>query len=122
MSTRPGLIPQVAPCVVSHNMALGGAQTAILRMLLAAPDWVRERTTLYVQSDDRPLLDAAIEKHGFSVGAITTTPPADPSCWVLSYGKIADLPDPWKTEIGYVTGPGGAAVLYADGHVKWQDH
>jgi hypothetical protein len=73
-------------------MALGGAQTAILRMLLAAPDWVRERTTLYIQSDDRPLLDAAIEKHGFSVGAITTTGPEDPSCWVLSYGKIADLP------------------------------
>src|SRR6185312_507430 len=92
MSTRPGLIPPVAPCVVSHNMALVGAQTAILRMLLAAPDWVRERTTLYVQSDDRPLLDAAIEKHGFSVGAITTTPPEDPSCWVLSYGQIADLP------------------------------
>jgi hypothetical protein len=92
MSTRPGLIPQVAPCVVSHNMALGGAQTAILRMLRAAPDWVRERTTLYIQSEDRPLLDAAIERHGFSVGAITTTPPEDPSCWVLSYGKIADLP------------------------------
>lgn len=91
MSTRPGLIPQVAPCFVSHNMALGGAQTAILRMLLAAPDWVRERTTLYVESEDRPLLDAAIQKHGFSVGSITTQPPEDPSCWVFSYGKIADL-------------------------------
>lgn len=92
MITRPGMIPQVAPCFVSHNMALGGAQTAILRMLLAAPAWVRDRTTLYVQSDDMPLLDAAVAKHGFSVGAITTQPPEDPSCWVLSYGKIADLP------------------------------
>lgn len=91
MNARPGLIPQIAPCLVSHNMALGGAQTAILRMLQALPDWVRERTTLYVQSDDMPLLDAAIQKHGFSVGAITTQPPEDPSCWVLSYGNIADL-------------------------------
>jgi len=89
---RPGLVPQVAPCVVSHNFALGGAQTAILRMIQALPDWVRRRTTLYCQSDDMPLLDAAVRKHGFSVGNITTAAPEDPSCWVLSYGKIHDLP------------------------------
>jgi hypothetical protein len=90
--TRSGLVPQVAPCIVSHNLALGGAQAAVLRMILAMPDWVRERTTLYCQSDDMPLLDAAVQKHGFSVGAVTTQPPEDPSCWVLSYGKIHDLP------------------------------
>jgi hypothetical protein len=73
-------------------MALGGAQTAILRMIQAMPPWVRERTTLYCQSEDMPLLDAAVQKHGFLVGAITTKPPEDPSCWVLSYGKIQDLP------------------------------
>lgn len=89
---RPGLIPPVAPCIVSHNLALGGAQTAILRMIRALPDWVRERTTLYCQSQDTPLLEAAIQKHGFSVGAITLEPPEDPSCWVLSYGNIRDLP------------------------------
>jgi hypothetical protein len=89
---RTGLVPQVAPCIVSHNLALGGAQAAILRMIQALPEWVRERTTLYCQSEDRPLLDAAIEKHGFTVGSITTEPPADPSCWVLSYGRIHDLP------------------------------
>ena len=89
---RSGYVPQVAPCIVSHNLALGGAQTAILRMIRALPDWVRERTTLYCQSEDTPLLQAAIEKHGFSVGAITHAAPEDPSCWVLSYGKIDDLP------------------------------
>ncbi|HSZ57401.1 MAG TPA: glycosyltransferase, partial [Tepidisphaeraceae bacterium] len=89
---RTGPVPQVAPCIVSHNLALGGAQTAILRMIRALPDWVRERTTLYCQSDDMPLLEAAIQKHGFSVGSITNQPPDDPSCWVLSYGKIHDLP------------------------------
>ena len=89
---RPGLIPHIAPCVVSHNLALGGAQTAILRMIRALPDWVRERTTLYCQSEDMPLLDAAIQRHGFSVGSISKTAPEDPSCWVLSYGKIHDLP------------------------------
>src|SRR6266550_2221456 len=89
---RPGPVPAVAPCVVSHNLALGGAQIAVLRMIRALPDWVRERTTLYCQSDDMPLLDAAVGKHGFSVGKITTQAPEDPSCWVLSYGKLQGLP------------------------------
>ena len=88
---RPGLIPPVAPCVVSHNLALGGAQIAILRMIACLPDWVRERTTLYSQSNDTPLLDA-VAKHGFSVGSITTQAPEDPSCWVLSYGNLKNLP------------------------------
>src|SRR4051812_26936639 len=88
---RPGFIPQVAPCVVSHNLALGGAQIAVLRMIRCLPDWVRERTTLYVQANDMPLLDAAV-KHGFSVGQVTTEPPEDPSCWVLSYGNLQNLP------------------------------
>ncbi len=89
---RPGLVPQVAPCIVSHNLALGGAQTAILRLIQALPAWVRERTTLYCQSQDMPLLEAAIQKHGFTVGTIANEAPEDPSCWVLSYGKIDDLP------------------------------
>jgi hypothetical protein len=35
-----------------------------LRYIMALPEWVRERTTLYSQSDDMPLLDAA-EKAAF---------------------------------------------------------
>src|SRR5438105_5179071 len=88
---RPGPVPQVAPCVVTHNLALGGAQIAVLRLIQCLPEWVRERTTLYSQSPDMPLLDAAL-KRGFSVGSVTTQAPADPSCWVLSYGKLAGLP------------------------------
>lgn len=87
---RSDLIPPLSPCVVSHNLALGGAQIAVLRMLACLPDWVRERTTLYVQSDDSPLL-ASVEKHGLKLAAITTEPPHDPSCWVLSYGNLKGL-------------------------------
>ncbi len=89
---RPGLLPRVAPCFVSHNMALGGAQTAVLRMIRALPDWLRDSTTLYVQSRDLALLDAAQRKHGFTVGKVTLDPPSDPSSWVLSYGKLDGLP------------------------------
>jgi Glycosyl transferases group 1 len=86
-----GSIPQVAPCFVSHNLALGGAQIAVLRMIRALPDWARERATLYVQTDDLPLLEPAL-KAGFTCRQITTRPPEDPSCWVLSYGNLNGLP------------------------------
>ncbi len=62
-------------------------------MIQCLPDWARERTTLYCQSADMPLLDAAVQKHGFSVGAVTTEAPADPSSWLLSYGNLKDLPE-----------------------------
>ncbi len=35
-------------------------------------------------------------------------------------GKLADIKSPVETETGYVTGPGGRAVIYVDGHVKWR--
>ncbi|MEM1441344.1 MAG: hypothetical protein AAGF67_03315, partial [Verrucomicrobiota bacterium] len=84
-------LPRVNPCFVTHNLALGGAQTAVLRYISALPDWVRERTTLYSQSDDMPLLDAA-EKNGFSCGAVTREAPVDPSAYFLSYGDLSGLP------------------------------
>ena len=70
--TRPGLFPPSCPLHHQPQHGFRRRQTAILRMILALPDWVRERTTLYCQSADMPLLEAAVQKHGFSVGAITT--------------------------------------------------
>ena len=35
-------------------------------------------------------------------------------------GKMADIPEPSKTELGYWTGEGGRAYIYADGHVVWK--
>ena len=86
MNLRP-----LSPCFVSHNLALGGAQIAVLRMIAALPDWVREHTTLYVQANDMPLLEPAV-KAGFSCKSITTAPPDDPSSWILSYGNLAGMP------------------------------
>lgn len=82
----------IAPCFVSHNLALGGAQIAVLRMIQALPDWVRERTTLYVQSNDMPLVEPALNA-GFACKAITTEAPNEVSSWVLSYGSLNGLPE-----------------------------
>ncbi len=86
------MLPQIAPCFVTHNMALGGAQTAVLRYIETLPEWVRDRTTLYCQSEDIPLLDKAVAS-GFQCGAITGVAPNDPSAWFLSYGNLDGLPE-----------------------------
>jgi hypothetical protein len=116
---RNGLVPQVAPCIVTHNMALGGAQTAILRMIEAMPAWLRERTTLWCQSNDQPLLEAAIQKHGFSVGAITHETPTDPSCWILSYGNLKGAPErPTSLVLHSWDDEGWRYVSKAYGHMR----
>jgi hypothetical protein len=89
---QSGPVPQVAPCFVSHNLALGGAQIAVLRMIQSLPQWVRERTSLYVQAEDMPLLEPALAA-GFACKTVTTKPIDDPSCYVLSYGNLAGLPE-----------------------------
>ncbi len=35
-------------------------------------------------------------------------------------GPLADIANPATTELGYIDGPGGRIILYADGHVKQQ--
>lgn len=34
-------------------------------------------------------------------------------------GALQDVKSPAETELGYVDGPGGRAVVYVDGHAKW---
>jgi hypothetical protein len=36
-------------------------------------------------------------------------------------GPLSDIKDPAATELGYVSGPGGRAIVYADGHAVWKD-
>ena len=39
--------------------------------------------------------------------------------YTYSGGPMSEIEKPAETEIGYKIGPGGRAVAYADGHVKW---
>ncbi len=39
--------------------------------------------------------------------------------WVFPGGKLSDIKNPAETMMGYIEGPGGRAVTYMDGHVKW---
>ncbi len=39
---------------------------------------------------------------------------------VFTGGSLRDVKDPANTVLGYTEGPGGRAVAYMDGHVKWE--
>lgn len=36
-------------------------------------------------------------------------------------GPLSEIPNPSETILGHVSGAGGRAIIYADGHVRWQD-
>ncbi len=38
---------------------------------------------------------------------------------VYAGGSMDSIESPADTELGYFDGPGGRAVAYSDGHVKW---
>jgi len=40
--------------------------------------------------------------------------------FALSGEKLSSITNPADTILGYVTGPGGRAIIYVDGHVKWE--
>jgi hypothetical protein len=44
--------------------------------------------------------------------------------FVYTYGggALASIQSPSEQELGYVNGPGGQAIIYADGHVKWKNN
>jgi prepilin-type processing-associated H-X9-DG protein len=42
--------------------------------------------------------------------------------YTFAGGNLADIDSPAATILGNVAGPGGSAVVFADGHVKWVDN
>jgi prepilin-type processing-associated H-X9-DG protein len=40
--------------------------------------------------------------------------------YTFAGGPLSGIKEPASTEIGYVIGPGGRAIMFADGHVKWK--
>ena len=43
-----------------------------------------------------------------------------PFTYVLQGGLLKNIASPSTTVLGYLNGPGGRAVVYADGHAKWE--
>lgn len=64
---------------------------------LPSPEMFQDRVMPYLK--DRNMI------HGF--------------VYTFSGGSLSAIPDPATTQIGFVPGPGGRAVAFADGSVKW---
>jgi len=63
------------------------------------------------QQDLNSLLDPYLKNSDLLSGFVYT----------FGGGLMDDIQDPANTALGYMPGPGGRAVLYSDGHVKWQN-
>lgn len=44
----------------------------------------------------------------------------DKLVYTFQGGNLSDVKDPANTELGYISGPGGRAIIYVDGHVIWK--
>lgn len=67
---------------------------------LPTPDGIKDKIAPYIKNDS--LFD------GFN--------------YTYPGGSLADISNPSTTTLGYVDGEGGRAVIYVDGHVKWEDN
>ena len=68
--------------------------------MLPTPDGINDKISPYLKNDS--LFD------GFN--------------YIYPGGSLADISNPSTTTLGYVDGEGGRAVIYGDGHVKWEDN
>lgn len=79
---------------------------------LALMAWTQDYDEKYPPPDDiKAKLMPYIKDEGVINGFVYTYPG----------GNLADIEQPSATVLGYVTGPGGQATLYADGHVRWHN-
>ena len=53
---------------------------------------------------------------------VFNAPGTDAPGFVYTYtgGPMKSIASPSTQEVGYLSGPGGRAVIFADGHAKWQ--
>ena len=70
------------------------------------PDTVTDTVSPYIKNGD-VFNNPATGKPGFSYTYSGAT-------------NLAKIDQPSMTQIGFVTGPGGRAIIFADGHVKWE--
>jgi prepilin-type processing-associated H-X9-DG protein len=52
--------------------------------------------------------------------SVFTGPGGGEFVYTYAGGALSAIQAPANTSLGYLSGPGGRAVLYADGHVKWE--
>jgi hypothetical protein len=102
---------------VLRRQAMNNAKQIGIAMMMYAQDYdemlptpggeVRDMINPYLKND-RVFLNPETGQLAF-----TLVPYSD--------AALASIKEPANTAMGYLTGPGGRAVVYFDGHVRWED-
>ncbi len=75
---------------------------------------------MYAQDYDEVLPGASADINGKLEPYLQTNALFDGFVYTFAGGALKDIGEPSTTELGYVMGPGGRAVIFADGHVTWR--
>jgi prepilin-type processing-associated H-X9-DG protein len=87
--------------------AINKAKQVALGIMMYAQDWDGQVAGgIDLQSTIGPYVKNESVLQGFTL--------------VWQGGNLFEVKDPAKTVLGYTDGPGGRAVAYVDGHVKWE--
>lgn len=96
-----------ARSAAERTRIMSNAKQVGLALIMYAADM--DDTLPTTQSDVGALIDPYLRNREISAGFVYT----------FSGGLMTEIKSPAETEMGYIPGPGGRAVVYTDGHVKW---
>lgn len=104
----PHLVYEQGRLAAERTQALNAGKQVGLALIMFAGD----------MDDTLPGQDVDLRS---KLGPYTKNPSLfDNFTYTFGGGAMTSIENPATTSIGYVTGPGGRAMIYADGHVKWQ--
>jgi hypothetical protein len=102
---------------VLRRQAMNNAKQIGLAMMMYAQDYdenfppngdgVRDQIQPYLKNDN-VFLDPETGRLAFTLASYTDT-------------SLGSIQQPATTPMGYLTGPGGRAIIFFDGHVRWED-
>lgn len=102
---------------LQRQAAMTNAKQIVLGILMYAQDW----------DDNYPAsgkgVEKAIEPYTKNKQIFENPATGEPSFVYTHTGSTAaaDMTSPATSQLGYLSGPGGRAILWADGHITWQD-
>ncbi len=101
------------------ELALNAMQAALRTKILSDCKQVGLALMMY-GADNDDMLPSASGDWANAIGPyLRNNSIMDGFVYTFGGGNMADVKDRASTELGYKIGPGGRAVTYADGHVKW---
>ena len=96
-----------------REQTLHNAKTIGVAVMMYAQDYDE---TLPLPGDISDTVNPYVKDNAVFVSPATGAP----FSYVLQGGLLKNIASPSTTVLGYLNGPGGRAVVYADGHAKWE--